>query len=961
MITRLNATLESFKAKAQSTDKKTAFWTAYNKLADEFDKEFQAKYGGDLDTGLIFVQPELQPNPNAVTQALLRIIVQNMTGVADPAPMFTQTGPATIILVAQSLWYFSLLTTLLAALLAVLGKQWLMNYNSAGERGTIEDRGLERQRKLDGLQRWKFHLFMQIFPLLLQFALLLFAVALSIYLWTIHRALAAIVLSVTALGFILYAVMVISTLWSPDSPFQTPLTALLVAVLKFIPFPQFLHRYAQTSAKTLFTALAVLRGSLAQAYSNFTKATPQVLPYINTPASKPTLRKPVRIFDEIPPPSAEVSAIIWALETSTDPQLVEAAAAVVPDLQWPINLDLQPSMTRLADTFNGCFSVESVSWYEEIPARKGMDERATSCIKAFSLLEILCQQRADPWTFKHRKIANSPTSSELQRMLQTFSVIRGRGRTLFDEVPVYTQWTLRLLSTRSPYHYNFELKEIFRYDQPDLSNTSIFADFLFCINSFFVPPDVRDLSLMDKSQHCDRLADLLFENLLKGFPDDHSPDPDIIGQVMGILLKSSYGFKFLGRAHQWKKPVYLICAVRNIGLPTMTWALRAVRVDWGNLYKAELSVLRININPMADVEWVYDTVEELEASQPMDPAVFGDFLQVFVYYGHVPHTVKPTTAIFRGILWALTPDATHGSTQILAFELLCAAHRWFQDNELRLVLQEHSVWANLGLILNKARDVYYPDVVHQMTAHYITLGAELSQTSEWQSIIMEDLTGWLANLPTLLIGFKEETESTQEFCAVICRLWEAEAAEGTESVGVKLLVAAFTGLTSVWNHFDFPISLEIHRVVRLVECTVSTAFCARISTAGNCSVPVYRTISLNDGLTDRFKNIIMPKLCHAVVRVAERAKEEASTLDLAPDLKVLLIHVTELMLKLASTINGELRNGWSQGEADTQGDEFQYWTGLKKTFEKDLHGLATVLRDGAGYGSGFSDFNVKYP
>ncbi|KAJ6556658.1 hypothetical protein DFH09DRAFT_565110 [Mycena vulgaris] len=105
---------------------------------------------------------------------------------------------------------------------------------------------------------------MQIFPLLLQFALLLFAVALSIYLWTIHHALAAIVLSLTALGFILYAVMVISTLWSPDSPFQTPLTALLAVVIKFILSSQSL---AQTSAETLFKALAVLCGSLGEALS----------------------------------------------------------------------------------------------------------------------------------------------------------------------------------------------------------------------------------------------------------------------------------------------------------------------------------------------------------------------------------------------------------------------------------------------------------------------------------------------------------------------------------------------------------------------------------------------------------------------------------------------------------------------------------------------------------------------
>ncbi|KAJ6590796.1 hypothetical protein B0H10DRAFT_1671372, partial [Mycena sp. CBHHK59/15] len=120
-------------------DQKTAFWTAYKTLADEFDKEFQRKYGDDLDTALIFaglfsavssafiiqIQPELQPDPNAVTQTLLLVLVHNITGATPPGMQVPQqTGPAAIIVVAQSLLYFSLFSALLAALLTVLGKQW---------------------------------------------------------------------------------------------------------------------------------------------------------------------------------------------------------------------------------------------------------------------------------------------------------------------------------------------------------------------------------------------------------------------------------------------------------------------------------------------------------------------------------------------------------------------------------------------------------------------------------------------------------------------------------------------------------------------------------------------------------------------------------------------------------------------------------------------------------------------
>ncbi|KAJ7866117.1 hypothetical protein B0H13DRAFT_1573155, partial [Mycena leptocephala] len=115
---------------------------------------------------IIQIQPELQTDPNTTTQALLGLLVENITGVAPPPALLAQpTGPATIIIIAQCLLYFSLFSTLLAALLAVLGKQWLLHYDSVGERGTIEERGLERQRKSDGLRRWKLDLVMQMFPL----------------------------------------------------------------------------------------------------------------------------------------------------------------------------------------------------------------------------------------------------------------------------------------------------------------------------------------------------------------------------------------------------------------------------------------------------------------------------------------------------------------------------------------------------------------------------------------------------------------------------------------------------------------------------------------------------------------------------------------------------------------------------------------------------------------------------
>ncbi|KAJ7936568.1 hypothetical protein B0H13DRAFT_2303607 [Mycena leptocephala] len=385
--------------KQSDSNEKIAFWTEYMKLAKEFDKDFLRKYGEDLDTALIFaglfsavssafiiqIQPQLQADPNVTTQILLLALVLNITGAAPVGLQIPQqTGPPTIIVVTQGILYFSLLCTLLVALLAVLGKQWLLHYDSIGEKGTTEERGLERQRKLDGLKRWKFDLVMQIFPLLLQLSLLLFAAALSVYLWTVHQVIADIVLSLTSLGFVLYASMVISAAVSPDSPFQTSLNFLLERFIHGILPSGWLHTSDQR---------------------------------VHSPAKY----------------SAEVPAVLWALETSTNPALVETATAIVPVLKWPAPKELQTLLKRLSDTFNGCFFADGT-------LRAGMEPRKTSCISAFGAL-LKIQDMALP------VIRSIPAHQLSEEHLQT---VLGQ--------------------------YDPEKSDV---------NASVFEDLVYCINSFF--------------------------------------------------------------------------------------------------------------------------------------------------------------------------------------------------------------------------------------------------------------------------------------------------------------------------------------------------------------------------------------------------------------------------------------------------------------------------------------------
>jgi hypothetical protein len=68
---------------------------------------------------------------------------------------------------------------------------------------------------------------MESLPVMLQLALLLFGIALTVYLWDLDVSVAEVVLVVTAFGLAFYGCITwAATIWG-DCPFQTPLSILL--------------------------------------------------------------------------------------------------------------------------------------------------------------------------------------------------------------------------------------------------------------------------------------------------------------------------------------------------------------------------------------------------------------------------------------------------------------------------------------------------------------------------------------------------------------------------------------------------------------------------------------------------------------------------------------------------------------------------------------------------------------
>ena len=174
---------------------------------------------------IVQVQPQLQPDPNEETAALLRVLIykiDNTTFGGDIPTLPQWNGPPRTVTNVQSLLYASLSTALLSAFLAMLGKQWLNRYASVDMRGSAIERSQNRQRKLDGIVAWYFNHVLESLPLMLQLALLLLGCALSRYLWGTDTTVASVILGVTALGVLFYLFIVIAGVASEGCPYQTP-------------------------------------------------------------------------------------------------------------------------------------------------------------------------------------------------------------------------------------------------------------------------------------------------------------------------------------------------------------------------------------------------------------------------------------------------------------------------------------------------------------------------------------------------------------------------------------------------------------------------------------------------------------------------------------------------------------------------------------------------------------------
>ena len=157
-------------------------------------------------------------------QLLIHTMNSSLFPDAEPNSVTsTPASPPIKVVAAQATLYASLAISLLTALVATLGKQWVNRY-TRNHGGSTAEKSQDRQRKLDALNNWHFRLVIESLPVMLQIALLLFGCALSIYVGTVNYIVASVILTSTLIGVALYTFFTIASMLSPTCPYQTPLS-----------------------------------------------------------------------------------------------------------------------------------------------------------------------------------------------------------------------------------------------------------------------------------------------------------------------------------------------------------------------------------------------------------------------------------------------------------------------------------------------------------------------------------------------------------------------------------------------------------------------------------------------------------------------------------------------------------------------------------------------------------------
>ncbi|KAG8908047.1 hypothetical protein FRB99_000865 [Tulasnella sp. 403] len=352
---------------AVQQDAEKTFWVTYNKEADAFDRERLDAWNKSLDVLLIFAglfsaintafileaYKGLQTDQAELTNKLLtlQLIHRNDGTVFTQESLSSLATPASLATSVNCIYFSSLFCSVMAAFGAVTAKQWLTEYASVGSIMTQPDLGRRRQRRYDGMNKWKFPLVMVLLPILLQTSLILFLVGTVEFLWPINSPVAYTFLGLLAITLLVAFLSIAVGAAYPWSPFQS----LASRVIRRLS-----HEFAamyRTSLHSLPKWSTPMMDRVAAATQNVIDHSFRPTITTHSPPSTDSL-SPIELVDleknqsldcHWDPDDSDVvnaQAVLWILEQADHPDTMLVALAMFPKLPRRLLLDMLNDPTR---------------------------------------------------------------------------------------------------------------------------------------------------------------------------------------------------------------------------------------------------------------------------------------------------------------------------------------------------------------------------------------------------------------------------------------------------------------------------------------------------------------------------------------------------------------------------------------------------------------------------------------
>ncbi|KAJ7106253.1 hypothetical protein C8R44DRAFT_942122 [Mycena epipterygia] len=324
-----------------------------------------------------------------------------------------------------------------------------------------------------------------------------------------------------------------------------------------------------------------------------------------------------------------------------------------------------------------------------------------------------------------------------------------------------------------------------------------------------------------------------------------------------------------------------------------------------------------------DPSWVHKALNSIQVptedhgqwDSRMVAGVSG-LLRALHYYDLPP--LKEHLPILLRVL-SISGDISKNAAHLLVQDNIV---NWFQDDELRPMLQSSSLWSSL--VHGPMMDY----ISHSFYKNFIRLSRTLTDIPSWHSPIQKELCSWIHSF------FKSGPwDLAEKYNSVLSMIWNLDSDYEFANNIEKALGLSFIDLSTTWEGFDFGTSDSVEKCVSWLRCTSSVVLHSNSYYDYNSEDPSKPVLDV----TLHFKTIFSVPLHNSLIHAATAAKEimEDSSEKIVDTRRTIFHNISRILEDMAAKMSMP---------TDTERDE-DYWWNLHWQFEGDINALDKMIPD----------------